>query len=251
MAGFWSGLSGTLRALDAIAGDSHRLDGAEGALRALQYRLHWSSELLAGVSPPDEARAAHAELADALVDARDATGEVAEALGARRAGRRRGPPLRMARRALPGAARPPPAGREARARARIRGGAAVLGRRGQPARVVRRGRVRHRRGARSLADVGGRNRARRRRSARPQAVTASAREAVLTLKWESGASRSWMPTCSRFFPVQLHVSAGGPGGNFSARSIRWRGLGRCRHGASEPLERLLAAQELDALEEPR
>ena len=80
MAGFWSGLSGTLRALDSIAGDSHRLDGAESTLRALQYRLHWSSELLAGVSPPDEARAAHAELADALVDARDATGEVAEAL---------------------------------------------------------------------------------------------------------------------------------------------------------------------------
>ena len=80
MAGFWSGLSGTLRALDAIAGDSHRLDGAEGALRALQYRLHWSTELLAGVSPPDEARAAHTELADALVDARDSTGEVAEAL---------------------------------------------------------------------------------------------------------------------------------------------------------------------------
>jgi hypothetical protein len=80
MAGFWSGLSGTLRALDGIAGDSHRLDGAGSALRALQYRLHWSSELLAGVSPPDEARAAHAELADALVDARDATGEVAEAL---------------------------------------------------------------------------------------------------------------------------------------------------------------------------
>jgi hypothetical protein len=80
MAGFWSGLSRTLRALDAIAGDSHRLDGAENALRALQYRLHWSSELLAGVSPPDEARAAHAELAGALVDARDATGEVAEAL---------------------------------------------------------------------------------------------------------------------------------------------------------------------------
>jgi hypothetical protein len=80
MAGFWSGLSGTLRALDSIAGDSHRLDGAEGTLRALQYRLHWSSELLAGVKPPDEARAEHAELEDALVDARDATGEVAEAL---------------------------------------------------------------------------------------------------------------------------------------------------------------------------
>ena len=109
MAGFWSGLSGTLRALDAIAGDSHRLDGAEGALRALQYRLHWSSELLAGVDPPDEARAAHAELADALVDARDATGEVAEALERAGARRRRGPPLRVARRALPGAPRPPPA----------------------------------------------------------------------------------------------------------------------------------------------
>jgi hypothetical protein len=80
MAGFWSGLSGTLRALDGIADDSHRLEGAEGALRALQYRLHWSSELLAGLNPPDEARAEHAELADALVDARDATGDVAEAL---------------------------------------------------------------------------------------------------------------------------------------------------------------------------
>ncbi len=81
MAGFWSGLSGTLRALEAIAADSRHLDGAEGALRALQYRLHWSSELLAGVAPPDGARAAHLELAAALADARDATGEVAEALG--------------------------------------------------------------------------------------------------------------------------------------------------------------------------
>ena len=90
MAGFWSGLSGTLRALERIAGDSRRLDGAEGALRALQYRLHWSSELLAGVKPPDEARAAHAELADALVDARDATGDVAEALERADARRRRG-----------------------------------------------------------------------------------------------------------------------------------------------------------------
>jgi hypothetical protein len=80
MAGFWSGLSGTLSALEAIAGDSRRLDGAEGVLRALQYRLHWSSELLAGVSPPDDARAAHAELANALVDARDMTGEVADTL---------------------------------------------------------------------------------------------------------------------------------------------------------------------------
>lgn len=80
MAGFWSGLSRTLRALESIAADSHRLEGSEPTLRALQYRLHWSSELLAGVQPPDGARAAHDELALALVDARDATGTIAEAL---------------------------------------------------------------------------------------------------------------------------------------------------------------------------
>ena len=81
MAGLWSGLSGTLRSLDVIAGDSHRLDeGAIPCLRALQYRLHFSSELLAGVEPPPGAREAHEELASALVDARDATGEIAEAL---------------------------------------------------------------------------------------------------------------------------------------------------------------------------
>jgi hypothetical protein len=81
MAGFWGGLSRTLRGLEALAVDPHRLDAdAAGALRAHQYRLHWSSELLAGVEPPPGARQAHAELADALVDARDATGEFADAL---------------------------------------------------------------------------------------------------------------------------------------------------------------------------
>jgi hypothetical protein len=83
MAGFWSGLSGTLRALEAIAADSRRLDeDGVGPLRALQYRLHWSSELLAGVEPPAGAREAHVELADALLDARDATGDFADALEA-------------------------------------------------------------------------------------------------------------------------------------------------------------------------
>jgi hypothetical protein len=81
MAGFWSGLSRTLRGLESLAADPHRLDpDVVGALRSLQYRLHWSSELLAGVEPPPGARNAHAELADALVDARDATGEFADAL---------------------------------------------------------------------------------------------------------------------------------------------------------------------------
>jgi hypothetical protein len=81
MAGFWSGLAGTLRGLESLAADPHRLDAdMAGALRSLQYRLHWSSELLAGVEPPPGARNAHAELADALVDARDATGDFADAL---------------------------------------------------------------------------------------------------------------------------------------------------------------------------
>jgi hypothetical protein len=81
MAGFWSGLSGTLRALDGISADGHRLDGsAVGPLRTLQYRLHWSSELLAGVQPPAGARAAHRELRDSLVDARDATADIVEAI---------------------------------------------------------------------------------------------------------------------------------------------------------------------------
>src|SRR5262245_54692950 len=82
MAGFWSGLSGTLRALDVIAADGDRLDqGAVGPLRTLQYRLHWSSELLDGVRPPAGARDAHDELLDSLAEARDATAEIVEAIG--------------------------------------------------------------------------------------------------------------------------------------------------------------------------
>jgi hypothetical protein len=71
MAGFWSGLSGTLRALDAIA---------IAPLRTLQYRLHRSGELLDGVRPPADARDAHDELRDSLSDARDATAEMVEAI---------------------------------------------------------------------------------------------------------------------------------------------------------------------------
>jgi hypothetical protein len=81
MAGFWSRLSATLHGLETLAADSRRLDeDVLDALRSLQYRLHWSGELLAGVEPPAGVRAEHAELADALVEARDATGEVAAAV---------------------------------------------------------------------------------------------------------------------------------------------------------------------------
>ncbi len=89
MAGFWSGLSRTLRALDSIAAEPQRLDeDALGPLRALQYRLHRSAELLDGVEPPVVSRAAHDELRDSLVDAREATGEMIEAIedGGREAG---------------------------------------------------------------------------------------------------------------------------------------------------------------------
>jgi hypothetical protein len=80
MAGFWSGLAATLRGLEALAADPNRLENGADQLRGLQYRLHWSSELLAGVEPPPGAREAHDELACALLDARDATGEFADAI---------------------------------------------------------------------------------------------------------------------------------------------------------------------------
>jgi hypothetical protein len=81
MAGFWSGLSRTLHALDAIAAEPQRLDDdALRLLRALQYRLHRSAELLDGVEPPVGSRAAHDELRDSLFDAREATGEMIEAI---------------------------------------------------------------------------------------------------------------------------------------------------------------------------
>jgi hypothetical protein len=84
MAGFWSGLASTLHGLEALAADSRRLDeGTVDALRLFQYRLHWSSEALAGVEPPVGARERHEELADALAEARDATGEIAEAIDLR------------------------------------------------------------------------------------------------------------------------------------------------------------------------
>ena len=78
----WTGLARTLARLDAAAGRPEQLDGAEGALRRLQYGLHVAAEHAHGMTPPPGAATAHAELADALACARDATGEVAEAVGA-------------------------------------------------------------------------------------------------------------------------------------------------------------------------
>jgi hypothetical protein len=80
----WSGLSQTLVRLEWIALSPDRLDEVDAvdALRRLQYSLHIASESVLGLSPPADAESAHGELAAALSGARDATGEVVDAVDA-------------------------------------------------------------------------------------------------------------------------------------------------------------------------
>jgi hypothetical protein len=80
----WSGLSLTLVRLESIAGAPETLDDDEtvDVLRRLQYRLHTAGQSVLALSPPVGAEPAHSELAAALQSARDATGEVVEAVGA-------------------------------------------------------------------------------------------------------------------------------------------------------------------------
>lgn len=82
MGELWTGLARTMTRLDLVAGDPVRLEDSDAchSLRRLQYALHLAGELAYGVAPPAAARTAHAELADALRCARDATAEVAEAV---------------------------------------------------------------------------------------------------------------------------------------------------------------------------
>jgi hypothetical protein len=82
MGELWSGLTRTLSRLDRYAAEPDRLedDHVEHALRRLQYRLHLAAEHVYGVAPPPNAATAHAELADALACARDATAEVIETI---------------------------------------------------------------------------------------------------------------------------------------------------------------------------
>src|SRR5919197_1894635 len=77
VAELWTTLARTLARLDEVAQrpEPDELD----ALPLLQYRLHKSVELLAGIEPPRGTEEAHAELLAALEDARDLTGEVAAA----------------------------------------------------------------------------------------------------------------------------------------------------------------------------
>jgi hypothetical protein len=82
MGELWTGLTRTLGRLDRYAAEPERLadDHVEAALRRLQYALHLAREQTYGVEPPEGAATAHAELAEALACARDATAEVAEAV---------------------------------------------------------------------------------------------------------------------------------------------------------------------------
>ena len=78
----WSGLAQTLASLEALAGTPELLEDGDAldALRRLQYRLHAASQYTLGLSPPAAAEPAHTELAAALAGARDATGEIVEAV---------------------------------------------------------------------------------------------------------------------------------------------------------------------------
>jgi hypothetical protein len=80
LAGLWESLTSTLSRLEAVAVSPQSLDAGGDALPVLQNRLHWAGELVAGIEPPPGAERAHAELAAALEQARDATGGVRETL---------------------------------------------------------------------------------------------------------------------------------------------------------------------------
>jgi hypothetical protein len=84
LAGLWGNLGVTLARLEAIAADpSLRFrEDTPRVLPALQYALHRAGELCVGIDPPEGAERAHAELAAALEEARDATGEVIELIEA-------------------------------------------------------------------------------------------------------------------------------------------------------------------------
>jgi hypothetical protein len=73
----WYALAHTLRRLEALALDPDEATGDD--LPALQYALHVAGERIAGLAPPLGAEESHDELHAALVEARDATAEVADA----------------------------------------------------------------------------------------------------------------------------------------------------------------------------
>ena len=85
IAGLFGSLSRTLTQLEQLAAEPDVTladDDVLALIPGLQYTLHAASETAAGIDPPADAEASHAELAAALADARDATAEVADAAAA-------------------------------------------------------------------------------------------------------------------------------------------------------------------------
>ena len=80
MAGLWIDLRSALSRLDALSANLDSLPDSCDRLPALQYELHCAAEFVAGLTPPEGAELEHEELTDALLDARELTSEIAEAL---------------------------------------------------------------------------------------------------------------------------------------------------------------------------
>lgn len=80
MAGLWIDLRLALCRLDALSANPDLLLEDEEQLPALQYTLHCAAERVVGLTPPEGTELEHDELADALLDARETTAEIAEAL---------------------------------------------------------------------------------------------------------------------------------------------------------------------------
>ena len=76
--GLWSDLTGALSRLERLAAEPDELDEeALEVLPVLQYSLHRAGETVHGLAPLPTTADAHRELAAALEDARDVTGDVA------------------------------------------------------------------------------------------------------------------------------------------------------------------------------
>jgi hypothetical protein len=76
--GLWRDLAGALTRLERIAAEPDELDeDTLEVLPVLQYSLHRAGEVVHGIAPLPTTAAAHRELAAALEDARDITGDVA------------------------------------------------------------------------------------------------------------------------------------------------------------------------------
>jgi len=78
----WERVGGTLVRLERVAESPAEgvADGFLDELPQLQYSLHAGAELAVGIDPPPGAETLHAELVNALGEARDITAEVGRAL---------------------------------------------------------------------------------------------------------------------------------------------------------------------------